>query len=423
MHYLLQGVTIHQPGGVVQRDLILSGGRLSFEPAAVCPGPLVPVSGLDLHLLPGFTDVHVHLREPGFSYKETIYTGTRAAARGGVTTVIAMPNLNPVPDSLEHLAVQLEEIKRQAQVRVLPLGAITTGQKGRQLADLEAMAPHVAGFSDDGKGVQSEQLMRMAMERAGALGKPIVAHCEDEALLTGGWIHEGDWAKAHGHKGISSASEWAQVQRDLLLAEQTGCSYHVCHISTRETVDLIRRAKARGVCVTCETAPHYLVLDDGQLQDDGRFKMNPPIRSRADREALVAGLKDGTIDMIATDHAPHSAQEKSGGLQHSLNGVVGLETVFPVLYTSLVKTGILPMNRLLDAMAYKPNQRFGICSSQDWTLFNLGASYQVDPANFLTKGRASPFTGMQVYGKCLLTAAGGHIAWQDPDILGGEKQP
>ena len=414
MQYLLKNVNIHEQDREERRDLVLMDGQLIFDEAAWPTSPRLPLSGHQLHLFPGFTDVHVHLREPGFSYKETIGTGSLAAARGGFTTVCTMPNLKPVPDSLASLQVQLDLIKQNARVRVLPFGAITSGQKGHQPADMEAMAPYVAGFSDDGRGVQTGALMEEAMLKARALGKIIVAHCEDESLLSGGWIHQGDWAAQHGHVGIPSESEWRQVARDLELVARTGCAYHVCHVSTKESVQLIRQAKKDGLDVSCETAPHYLVLDDSQLLDHGRFKMNPPIRSRADREALVEGLADSTVDMVATDHAPHSLEEKTRGLQHSLNGVVGLETAFPVLYTSLVLPGHLSLARLVEAMSTSPNQRFGIKAQEDWTLFDLGAGYTVRPADFRTLGRSSPFEGAQVQGRCLMTIAQGQLAWQEP---------
>ena len=370
-------------------------------------------------LFPGFVDVHVHLREPGFSYKETIASGTRAAARGGYTTICPMPNLNPVPDSPEHLRPELEAIARDAVVRVHPYGAITVGEKGERLADLEGMAPDVVAFSDDGKGVQRDEQMKQAMLRAKALGKLIVAHCEDETLLNGGYIHDGAYAKAHGHRGNPSASEWKQVERDLALVRETGCAYHVCHVSTKETVALIRRAKAEGLDVTCETAPHYLVFNDSMLQEDGRFKMNPPIRAEEDRQALLAGLLDGTVDMIATDHAPHAAEEKAGGLEKSLFGIVGLETAFPVLYTHLVKTEIMTLDQLIDRMVTRPARRFGIGvpelkagAAADLTVFDLDASYEIDPADFLSMGRATPFAGQSVFGRCLLTLCGGKAAWE-----------
>lgn len=422
MGYLLRDVTVHGKGGTTRRDLVLKNGRLIFENDAAAAGPLIPVSGCELHLFPGFTDVHVHLREPGFSYKESIATGSRAAARGGFTTVITMPNLKPVPDCLAHLQQQLDLIARDAVIRVLPLGAITVGQQGTQLADFSGMAPFVAGFSDDGRGVQANRMMREAMEQAAALNKTIVAHCEDESLLSGGYIHEGEYARIHGHKGISSKSEWAQVQRDIALVEQTGCSYHVCHVSTKESVELIRQAKAKGIDITCETAPHYLVLTDLDLQEDGRFKMNPPIRSAADRDALIQGLQDGTVDMVATDHAPHSAEEKGKGLAGSMNGVVGLETAFPVLYSHLVKPGILSLDRLIEAMSTAPKARFGIADQEDWCLFDLGAQFTVDPGDFLSMGKASPFAGMAVYGKCLLTISRGRMAYQDPAIPSAKEQ-
>ncbi len=416
MRCLLKDVTIHQGGETKRRDLVFQNGRLHFDADLAPEDAATIVSGQDLHLFPGFTDAHVHLREPGFSYKETIKTGTRAAARGGVTSVITMPNVNPVPDTLAHLSEQLDVIARDAVIRVIPLGAITMGQKGEQLADLRAMAPFVAGYSDDGRGVQQNRMMKDAMQAAKALGKVIVAHCEDETLINGGYIHDGVYAKAHSHTGNPSKSEWVQVQRDLELVAQTGCAYHVCHVSTKESVQLVRKAKARGLDVTCETAPHYLVLTDMDLQEDGRFKMNPPIRAAEDKEALIEGLLDGTVDMIATDHAPHSAQEKAKGLAGSMNGVVGLETAFPVLYTHLVKPGIIPLARLLDAMTTRPNARFLIKPQEDWTLFDLGAQERIDPADFLSMGKASPFSGMAVFGRCLLTIAGGQLAYLHPMI-------
>ena len=364
-------------------------------------------------IFPGFCDVHVHFREPGFSYKESIASGTAAAARGGYTAVCTMPNLNPVPDSPEHLALQEELIRDQARVRVLPYGAITVGEQGAELARLEALAPRVVAFSDDGRGVQNDDMMRAAMLEAKRLGKLIAAHCEDNRLLRGGYIHDGAYARAHGHAGICSESEWGQIKRDLELVRETGCAYHVCHISTKESVALLRAAKAEGLDVSCETGPHYLVLDENDLQEDGRFKMNPPLRSREDREALLEGLLDGTIDMIATDHAPHSAAEKAKGLKGSAFGVVGLETAFPVLYTKLVLPGVLSLERLLDLLVYKPRKRFGIpLEQEDYSLWDLDAEYTVDPADFLSKGRATPFAGMRVKGRCLATVCGGKVVYQ-----------
>ncbi len=362
-------------------------------------------------LFPGFCDVHVHFREPGFSYKETIFSGSRASARGGYTAVCTMPNLNPVPDSAEHLQPQLDLIEETACIHVYPYGAITVGEQGQILADLEGMAPHVAGFSDDGRGVQSADMMKDAMLRAKALGKIIVAHCEDNTLLRGGYIHDGDYAKGHGHRGICSESEWGQIARDLELVRQTGCAYHVCHISTKESVELIRRAKGEGLDVTCETAPHYLLMDDSMLEEDGRFKMNPPIRSREDREALVAGVLDGTIDMIATDHAPHSAEEKSRGLEKSIFGIVGIETAFPLLYTYLVRPGVLTLEQLVELLCVNPRRRFSIPLGTDYTVWDLNAQYTIDPADFLSLGKSTPFAGWQVQGKCVATVCDGKLVY------------
>ena len=363
-------------------------------------------------LFPGFCDVHVHLREPGFSYKETIETGTQAAARGGYTDVCTMPNLNPVPDDTETLKVQLDIIERAARINVYPYGAITRGERGEELADLEAMAPKVIAFSDDGHGVQRDEIMKSAMEKARDLNKLIVAHCEDNSLLNGGYIHDGEYAKIHGHKGICSESEWGQIARDLELAEKTGVGYHVCHISTKESVDVIRKAKARGVNVTCETAPHYLILDDSMLKEDGRFKMNPPIRGREDKEALLRGIVDGTIDMIATDHAPHSIEEKSKGLKGSAFGVVGLEIAFPLLYTKLVKTNVITMDRLMELLVVNPRRRFNIPMGEDFSIWDLEKEYTIDPQTFLSKGRATPFEGERVKGECLLTVVKGKPVYQ-----------
>ena len=390
--------------------------RIGVQTAPLSPeGLAVPFSALNdpsLVLLPGFCDVHVHFREPGFSYKETIASGCRAAARGGYTEVCAMPNLDPVPDSPEHLAVEEEIIARTASIRVRPYAAITVGQRGETLADLEALAPHVPAFSDDGHGVQSEERMREAMRRVKALGKLIAAHCEDNALLRGGYIHDGAYAAAHGHRGICSESEWGQIARDLRLAAETGCAYHVCHISTKESVALIREAKARGVNVSCETTPHYLLLDETDLREEGRFKMNPPLRAPEDRMALAEGLLDGTIDCIATDHAPHSAGEKAKGLAGSAFGIVGLETAFPLLYTGLVRTGALPLERLVELLTSAPRRRFGLPETKDYSIWDLSASYSIDPADFLSLGKATPFEGRLVYGKCLLTVCDGKAVWE-----------
>ena len=371
------------------------------------------VSLQNLAIFPGFADVHVHFREPGFSYKETILTGSSAAARGGYAAVCTMPNLNPTPDTLEHLRQQLDIIDRDGKIRILPYGTITMGEKGEELSDMEEMAPYVCGFSDDGRGVQDPEMMKAAMRKAKALGKLIVAHCEDNSLLRGGYIHDGEYAKAHGHRGICSESEWGPIARDLELVRETGCGYHVCHISTKESVDIIRKAKAEGLDVTCETGPHYLLLDDSCLQEDARFKMNPPLRSKEDREALIEGIIDGTIDMIATDHAPHSAEEKGRGLEKSMMGVVGIETAFPLLYTGLVKKGVITLEKLIELMHTNPCKRFGIDlpMEENFTAFDLDAEYDIDPAEFLSMGKSTPFTGEHVFGRCKLTVADGHIAY------------
>jgi len=363
-------------------------------------------------VFPGFCDVHVHFREPGFSYKETIATGSLASARGGYTAVCTMPNLNPVPDSVEHLQQQLRLIENSACIHVYPYGAITVGEKGEELADLEGMAPNVIGFSDDGKGVQSDKMMKQAMLRAKALGKMIVAHCEVNELLRGGYIHEGQYARDHGHRGICSESEWGQIARDLELVKEIGVKYHVCHISTKESVQIIRKAKAEGVDVTCETGPHYLVMDDSMLQEEGRFKMNPPIRSREDRDALIAGILDGTIDMIATDHAPHSAEEKGKGLEKSAFGIVGIETAFPIMYTHFVKPGIMTMEQLLKLLVVNPRKRFNIPLGRDYSIWDLNAEYEIDPAEFLSMGKATPLAGWKVFGKCMATVCDDKIVYQ-----------
>ena len=368
-------------------------------------------SRLDKYLfLPAFVDVHVHLREPGFFYKESIETGTMAAAAGGYCAVCSMPNLNPVPDSLEHLKLQLDAIEKTGCVRVLPYGSITKGQRGEELSDMEAMAPYVCAFSDDGRGVQDEDMMRRAMKKAKSLGKMIVAHCEVNDLLHGGYIHDGEYARTHGHRGICSESEYKMIERDIRLAKETGCAYHVCHISCAESVRLIREAKAEGVDITCETAPHYLVFTDADLCEDGAWKMNPPLRSAEDRDELIRGIIDGTIDMIATDHAPHSAEEKSRGLEKSAFGIVGLETAFAVMYTNFVRTGIITVERLRALMSDNAKERFGIDTAEDICVFDVSEKYKIDPDGFKSKGRATPFAGAEVYGKCVLTVSGGRIA-------------
>lgn len=395
------------------------GFDASSPAANACAAFLASHPELDTPLytaFPGFCDVHVHFREPGFSYKETIRSGCMAAAHGGYTTVCTMPNLAPVPDSLPHLEAQTALIRRDASIEVLPYGSLTVGERGESLSDMKALAPHVVAFSDDGRGVQSSSLMREAMETAASLGKLVVAHCEDNALLHGGYIHDGAYATSHGHKGICSESEWGPIKRDLALVRETGCAYHVCHISTKESVALIRKAKQEGLNVTCETAPHYLLLDENDLKEDGRFKMNPPLRAAEDRQALLEGLADGTIDMIATDHAPHSAEEKAKGLAGSAFGIVGLETAFSLLYTGLVRTGFLSLEALIRALALRPRERFSISLADSFTLWRLDKEWLVAPEAFLSRGKATPFAGQRVYGECALTWYGGKPVYTANDI-------
>ncbi len=400
---MMRSVTKMKNVGIQFDDIIVSNSPLASD--------LFPFLNDKYVVFPGFCDVHVHFREPGFSYKETIATGSYAAARGGYTAVCTMPNLNPVPDSAENLKIQNDLIADNAVIHVYPYASITVGQKGEELSDLAAMAENCIAFSDDGRGVQSDDMMRAAMLEAKRLGKMIVAHCEVNELLRGGYIHDGEYAKAHGHKGICSESEYAQVARDLRLVEEIGCKYHVCHISTKETVELIRQAKKKGLDVTCETGPHYLVMDDSDLQEHGRFKMNPPLRSKADREALVQGIVDGTIDMIATDHAPHSAEEKEKGLQGSAFGVVGLETALPVLYTKLVEENVISLKRLVELLAINPRKRFSIPMGQDFTIWDLNETFTVNPEEFVSKGKATPFEGWQLNGVCICTVCDGKIVY------------
>lgn len=420
--YLLKNAAVFYKNQFTVTDVLVQNGTIAEISPAVDASLFPKAEVFDLNncfLFPGLVDVHVHFREPGFLYKETIQTGSRAAAHGGITHVCTMPNLNPVPDTAEHLEQQLAAIRKDACVHIYPYGAITKGEAGQELADMAGMADNVIGFSDDGKGVQEESMMRRAMQEAARLHKIIAAHCEVNELLHGGYIHDGEYARAHGHRGICSESEWRQVERDLRLCEETGCRYHVCHISTKETVELIRQAKARGVDVTCETGPHYLVMNDSMLQEDGRFKMNPPIRSEEDRKALLEGVLDGTIDMIVTDHAPHSAEEKGRGLAKSLMGVVGLETSFAVMYTRLVKTGILSLEKLMELMHTNPSRRFGIGSPievgnpADLTVFDLNRSFTVDPEQFESKGKSTPFAGETLFGICKLTMVNGRLVWQE----------
>ena len=411
---------VFQDAQIFRRGVLTRGDAVfSFEIQHGTSVSPVHIPASSFVICPGFVDVHVHLREPGFSYKETISSGTLAAAHGGYSRVCAMPNLDPAPDSLQTLAPQLERIRTDAVIDVTPYGAITAHRGGRELADMEQLAPYVAGFSDDGSGVQDADVMRAAMRKAASLGKLIAAHCEDNTLLHGGYIHDGAYAKAHGHRGICSESEWRPIQRDLELVRETGCGYHVCHISTKESVDLIRKAKAEGLNVTCETGPHYLLLDDSCLQEDGRFKMNPPLRDKRDREALLEGLADGTIDMIATDHAPHSTEEKSRGLEKSAMGIVGLETAFPLLYKYLVLKGVITLEKLVALMSANPRRIFALeggveeGDAADFTVLDLGAEYAVDPGTFLSRGRATPFAGWKVQGRAVLTVVGGKEVYDD----------
>lgn len=366
-------------------------------------------------IMPSFCDVHVHLREPGFSYKETIFSGSKASARGGYTAVCSMPNLNPVPDSLKNLKVQLDIIEKDSIIDVVPYGSITIGQQGKELSNMDEMKDLVCAFSDDGKGVQTEELMRKAMLKAKSLNKIIVAHCEDNSLLFGGYIHDGEYAKAHNHRGICSKSEYAQVERDLKLVKETGVKYHVCHVSTKESVELIRKAKREGVDVTCETAPHYLILTDKDILEEGRFKMNPPLREEADKLALIEGIKDGTIDMIATDHAPHSEEEKSKGLEKSAFGIVGIETAFPLLYTYLVKTGVVDLQTIIEKLAINPRKRFDFnLERNDYTIFKIG-EYKIETKDFLSKGKSTPFENARVLAKCVLTVKNGKIIFNEEE--------
>ncbi len=418
MNCIFKNCNMFRNGAFTSGDLFLRDGIVVSSDAFSPLG--ATVFNFDgAFIFPGLADVHVHLREPGFLYKETIKSGTLACAAGGYTAVCSMPNLVPCPDSAENLGVQLSAIQKDACIKVYPFGAISVGERGETLSRLEEMAPDVVGFSDDGRGVQSEDMMCEAMMRAKALGKVISAHCEDNSLLFGGYIHDGEYCRTHGHRGICSESEWKPIARDIELLRKVGASYHVCHVSTKESVELIRRAKAEGLDITCETAPHYLVLCDEDLREEGRFKMNPPLRGREDREALAEGFLDGTIDMIATDHAPHSAEEKARGLSGSNMGVVGIETAMAVMYTNFVKTGRVSLEFLLEKMCFSPRRRFGIGSGgteigdvADFTVFDFGEKYKINPAEFKSMGRSTPFEGDEVYGRCLMTVCGGKIVYK-----------
>ena len=417
--FVIRGCEIYLGGAFVPAELEVRGGVVTALGGGIVPGEGASVYNFkSCIVVPGLADVHVHLREPGFSYKETVASGTRAAARSGYAALCAMPNLSPVPEDAATLAQELDIIRRDAVIDVLPYGAITRGQRGEQLADMAAMSPNVCGFSDDGRGVQSRELMRAAMLEAKRLGRPIAAHCEDNSLLRGGYIHAGEYAKAHGHRGICSESEWGPIARDIELLRETGCAYHVCHISTAESAALIRSAKREGLDITCETAPHYLLLSDSDLQEAGRIKMNPPLRAERDRRALIEALRDGTIDILATDHAPHSAEEKSRGLAGSAFGITGLETAFPLLWTGLVEPGIITRERLVELMSTAPARRFGIESGIElggpatFAVFETETTYRIDPERFASKGRATPFAGREVRGRCVLNVVRGREVWR-----------
>ena len=413
MKVLLLDALVYENNTMKKCDLIFDGTSVSMcDEASAISLPVIR----NTVVLPGFCDVHVHFREPGFSYKETIKSGSLASAHGGYTAVCTMPNLKPAPDTREHINEQLDIIKRDACIAVYPYATITKAQAGLELSDMDELAESAIAFSDDGRGVQDDGMMAAAMEKAKSLGKMIVAHCEDNSLLRGGYIHDGEYAATHGHRGICSESEWGQIARDLKLAEKTGVAYHVCHISTKESVEIIREAKKNGVNVTCETAPHYLLLDDSHLEEDARFKMNPPLRSPADREAMIEGLLDGTVDMIATDHAPHSHEEKSLGLEKSAMGVVGIESAFATMYTGLVRTGVITLEKLVEVMSRNPRVRFGIDSDVGFTIFETATEYKLSPDEFLSKGRATPFAGASLYGKCLATVYNGKAVYLDESI-------
>lgn len=421
MYFLLKNASVYADSTFRRKSVYIKNGRWYLEEIDYIPadGGTAVLDFGNHYIFPGLVDVHVHLREPGFFYKETVKSGTEAAARSGYTDIFSMPNLNPVPDGLENLKVQLDIIKKDALINVHPYGSITKSEHGKELSNMSEISSYVSGFSDDGHGVQNLSIMESAMVTAKNLNKMIVSHCEDSSLINGGYIHKGKYAEKYGHKGICGASEWSQVKRELEIAKQTGCKYHVCHVSTKESVDLIRMAKSEGVDVTCETAPHYLVLSDIDMKEDGRYKMNPPIRAEKDRLALIEGIKDGTIDIIATDHAPHSIEEKSRGLKDSLMGIVGIETAFPILYTNLVRTNIISLNKLIELMSVNPSKRFGIHdkfmpgSKANLCVFDLNRRYKIDPKKFSSKGRSTPFEGEEVYGKCVMTVCEGKIVWRE----------
>ncbi|MBE6741171.1 MAG: dihydroorotase [Ruminococcaceae bacterium] len=421
MKLVLKNALVYTGNGFVQNEILIENSKISAIGVSVSSdGAERIIDCKNNYLIPGFADVHVHLREPGFSYKETIKTGTEAAAASGYTDVCSMPNVNPVPDSVSGIKAQTDIIERDAVIKVHPFASITKGRKGEgELVDFESLKDIAVGFSDDGCGVQGESDMKEAMKCCAGLGKVISAHCEVNELLKGGYIHGGEYARLHGHKGICSESEWAQIERDCRLAGETGCRYHVCHISTKESVEIIRKAKARGVRVTCETAPHYLTLCDMDMKEEGRFKMNPPLRSAEDRQALIDGIIDGTVDVIATDHAPHSKEEKSKGLAGSAMGIVGLETAFPVLYTKLVKTGVITLEKLIELMSVKPREIFSLGSGRiaegetaDLALIDINREFTVNPDEFKSMGRATPFEGWKLCGKNIMTICEGEVVYE-----------
>lgn len=423
MTFLISGANVYRSRCFENLDILIKDGIVAdISPRIVTESGIAVYNFKGYNIFPGFVDVHVHLREPGFSYKEDINTGTLAAAHGGVTHLCAMPNLNPVPDSREHLDAELDIIKEKANVEVKPYGAVTVGENGTELSDITGMKDDVCAFSDDGKGIQSDELMKTAMEKIRDTDKIFAAHCEVNSLLRGGYIHDGIYAKTHGHRGICSESEYKMIARDIELAKKTGVKYHVCHISAKESVELIRKAKSDGVDITCETAPHYLILDENDLCENARFKMNPPLRSKEDRLSLIEGIKDGTIDMIATDHAPHSAEEKSRGLEKSLMGVVGLETSFAAMYTHMVKTGIITLEKLISLMHDNPMKRFGLGTNivvgqkADFCIFNLEKSFKVNPDVFFSKGRATPFDGKVLFGENVLTIYSGKAVYNGTEF-------
>ena len=420
MKVLIKGGTVVAEGVSRKADVLVADGKIAAIGESLTADEQTEVFDAEGCVVTyGLADVHVHLREPGYSAKETITTGTRASARGGVTTVCSMPNLQPAPDAPETIAIEQQMIDEQAVIEVLPFATISSHRAGRELADIEALRPLSVGYSDDGNGIQTEELMRKAMQRIAAVDGIIAAHCEDDSLLHAGYIHDGEYARTHGHKGICSESEWGPIKRDVVMAEEEKCRYHVCHISTKESVEIIREAKKRCAHISCETAPHYLVLCDADLKEEGRFKMNPPLRAAEDRTALIEGIKDGTIEVIATDHAPHTAEEKSRGLKGSMMGIVGIETSFAICYTHLVRKGVITIEKLIALMSENPRRIFRLGGAMqvgeraDIAVFDTTKPYRIDTAEFLSMGKATPFEGEEVYGRCMLTLFGGNVVWKE----------